>query len=199
MKPSFKDGHPFSKYLFAVKMGKTEINMNKPVCLGQAILGLSKRLLHEFHYDYTRPKYGSKVKSCYMDTDSFVYKIETENFYRDITKDVKKRYDTSGYSKDDDRPLPIRINKKVISLMKDELGGKIMTEFVALRGKMYAYRKIDKEVEEKRCKGTKKCVVLKALHLMIIRPPCLMVKRYTRSKHCLRIRSMKCTRLINIG
>ena len=88
-------------------MGKTEIKMNKPVYLGQAILDLSKTLMYEFHYDYMRPKYGSKVKLCYMDTDSFVYEIETEDFYRDIAKDVEKRFDTSGYSKDDNRPLPI--------------------------------------------------------------------------------------------
>ena len=144
-------------------MGNTEIKVNKPVYLGQAILDLSKTLMYEFHYDYMRPKYGSKVKLCYMDTDSFVYEIETEDFYRDIAKDVKKRFDTSGYSKDDNRPLPIGENKKVIGLMKDELGGKIMTEFVALRAKMYAYRKIDKKVEEKRCKGIKKCVVAEGL------------------------------------
>ena len=98
-----------------------------------------------------------------MDSDSFVYEIETEDFYRDIAKAVKKRFDTRRYSKDNKRPLPIRENKKVIGVMKDELGGKIMTEFVALRVKMYAYRKIDKEVEEKRCKGTKKCVVSEGL------------------------------------
>ena len=80
MKPSFKDGHPFSKHLFAVEMGKTKIKMNKPVYLGQAILGLSKTLMYEFHYDYVRPKYSSKVKLRYMDTDSFVYEIETEDF-----------------------------------------------------------------------------------------------------------------------
>ena len=83
-----------------------------------------------------RLKYGRKGKLCYMDTDSFVYEIETEDFYRDIAKDVEKRLDTSGYSKDENRPLPIAENKKVIGLMKDELGGKIMTEFVALRSKM---------------------------------------------------------------
>ena len=82
--------------------------------------------------------------------------IETEDFYKDIVEDVKKRFDTSGYAKDDNRSLPIGENKKVISLMKDELGGEIMTESVALRAKMHAYRKIDKEVEEKHCKGTKK-------------------------------------------
>ena len=93
-----------------------------------------------------RLKYGSKVILCYMDTDSFVYEIETEDFYRDIAKDVKKRFDTSGYSKDDNRPLLIGKNRKVLGLMKDELGGKIMIDFVALRTKMYAYRKIDKKV-----------------------------------------------------
>ena len=119
-----------------------------------------------------RPKHGSKVKLCYMDTDSFVYEIETEDFYRDIAKDVKKMFDTCGYSKDDKRALPTGENKKVIGLMKDELGGKIMKEFVALRAKMYAYRKIDLltaqhehfvACDEKRCKGTKKCVVSEGL------------------------------------
>ena len=105
MKLNFKNGCPFSKDLFAVEMGKTEIKMNKPVYLGQAILDLSKTLMYEFHYDYMRPKYGSKVKLCYMDTDSFVYEIKTKDFYRDIAKDVEKRLDTSGYSKDDNRPL----------------------------------------------------------------------------------------------
>ena len=161
--PNFKDGHPFSKHLFAVEMGKREITMNKPVYLGQVILDLSKTLMYEFHYDYMRPKYGSKAKLCYMDTDSFVYEIETEDFYKNIAKDVEKRFDTSEYSKDDNRPLPIGKNKKVIGLMKHELGGKIMLELVALRVKMYAYRKIDKEMEEQCCKGTKKCVVSEGL------------------------------------
>ena len=163
MKPNFKDGFPFSKNFFSVEMGKRGITMNKPVHLRQTILDISKKLMYECHYDYMRPRYGSKVKLCYMDTDSFVYEIETEDFYWDIAKDVEKRFDTSGYSKDDNRPLPIGKNKKVIGLMKDELGGKIMTEFVALRAKMYTYRKIDKGVEEKRCKGTKKCVVSEGL------------------------------------
>ena len=88
--------------------------------------------MHEFHYDYMRLKYDSKVKLCYMDTDSFVYEIETQDVCRDIAKDEKKRFDTNGYSKDDNRPLPIGENKKVIGLMRDELGGKIMTEFIAL-------------------------------------------------------------------
>ena len=162
MKPNFKDGRKFSENLMGVEMGKLKIKMTKPVYLGQAILDLSKLVMYEFHYDYMQPKYGSKVNLCYMDTDSFVYEIKTEDFYKDIAGDVEKRFDTSEYSQEDARPLPIGKNKKVIGLMKDELKGKIMTEFVALRAKMYAYRQMDKP-EEKRCKGIKKCVVKKSL------------------------------------
>ena len=84
--------------------------MNKPVYLRQAILDLSKTLMYEFHYGYMRSKYGSKVKLCYMDTDSFVYEIETEDFYMDIAKDAEKIFDMSGYSNDENRPLPIGKN-----------------------------------------------------------------------------------------
>ena len=76
MKPNFKGGHLFSKHLFAVEMGKTEITMNNPVYLGQEILDLSKTLMYEFRYDYMRPRHGSKVKLCYMDPDSFVYETD---------------------------------------------------------------------------------------------------------------------------
>ena len=163
MKPNFKEGYPFSKHLFAVEVGKREIMMNKPVYLGQTILDLSKMLMYEFDYNCMRPNYGSKVKLCYMDNDSFVYQIENEDFYGDIAKNMEKGFNMSGYSKDDNRPLITRKNKKVIDKMKDELNRKITTEFVALRAKMYVYRKIDKELEEKRCKVTKKCVISEGL------------------------------------
>ena len=92
-----------------------------------------------------------------MDTDLLMYHIKTKDFYEDIAGDAKERFDTSGYSKEDARPLPIGLNKKVIGLKKDELGSKIMTEFITLRPKLYAYRKLDGK-EDKRCKGIKKCV-----------------------------------------
>ena len=69
-----------------------------------------------------------------MDTGSLIYSIETDDFYKDITDDVKR----CGYNSS--RPLPVGLNKKVIGLIKDELGGEIMTEFVTLRPKMYAYK-----------------------------------------------------------
>ena len=73
MKPNFKGGIKFSDHLMAAEMRKTNIKMRKPVYLGQAILDLSKMVMYMFHYDYMLPKYGEKVKLCYMDTDSFVY------------------------------------------------------------------------------------------------------------------------------
>ena len=95
-----------------------------------------------------------------MDTESLVYHIKTKDFYTDIADDVPTRFNTSGYSKDTATPLPIGLNKKVIGLMKDELGGQIMTQFIALRPKLYSYRKLD-GAEDKKYKGIKKCVVKK--------------------------------------
>ena len=163
MKPNFKSGVLFGENLMGCEMGKIKVVMNKPVYLGQAILDLSKIVMYEFHYDYMVPKYGlEKLKLCYMDTDSLVYDIKTEDFYEDIANDVEARFDTSGYSKTEFRPLPIGLNKKVIGLMKDELGGKIITEFVALRPKLCSYKKLGGS-EDKKCKGIKKCVVKKTL------------------------------------
>ena len=77
------------------------------------------------------------VRLCYMDTDSFVMHIKTNDFYKDIASDVENRFDTSNCEVN--RLLPTGKNKKVISLMKDELGGKIITEFVTLRPKTYSF------------------------------------------------------------
>ena len=118
-------------------MKKIEVKMNKHVYLGQAILDISKTLMYEFCYDYIKPKYGDKARLFYMDTDSFIMHIKTEDFYKDISNDVDKWFDTSNYDKNDNRPLKIGKNKKVIGVFKDELSGKIMTEFCALRAKAY--------------------------------------------------------------
>ena len=161
VRPNFKSGVLFGENLMGCEMGKIKVVMNKPVYLGQAILDLSKIVMYEFHYDYMVPKYGlEKLKLCYMDMDSLVYDIKTEDFYEDIADDVPARFDTSGYCPN--RPLPVGLNKKVIGLMKDELGGKIMTEFMALRPKLYSYKVLDGS-EDKKCKGIKKCVVKKTL------------------------------------
>ena len=155
MKPNFKSGILFGENLMGCEMGKIKVMMNKPVYLGQAILDLNKIVMYEFHYDYMKPKFGN-LQLRYMDTDSHVYDIKTEDFYADIADDIQTRFDTSSYC--DQRPLPIGMNKKVIGMFKDELGGAIMTEFVALKAKLYSFRKLD-GTEDRKCKGIKKCVV----------------------------------------
>ena len=162
MKPNFKSGILFGENLMGCETDKVKVVMNKPVYLSQAILDLSKIVMYEFHYDYMLPKYSNNLQLCYMDTDSFVYHIKSEDFYVDIAGDVPKRFDMSGYDKEDAGPLPIGMNKKVIGLMKDQLKGAIMTEFIALRPKLYSFRKLD-STEDKKCKGIKKCVVKKTL------------------------------------
>ena len=129
-----------SKDLMIIEMRKVEVKMNKPIYLGQAILDISKTLMYKFWYDYIKPKWGDKARLCYVDTENFVIHIKTEDFYKDIADDVERWFDTSNYNGKDERSLPIGKNKKVIGLFKDELGGKIMIEFCALRAKAYAYR-----------------------------------------------------------
>ena len=136
-KPNYHTRKWFSENLLAIEMKKTKVKMNKPIFLGLSILEISKTLMHEFWYDYMEPKYGDNVKLCYMDTDSFIMHIKTEDFYKDIANDVEKKNDTSNYEVN--RPLPTGKNKNVIGLMKDKLGGKIVAEFVALRPKTYSY------------------------------------------------------------
>ena len=158
--PNFHRMKLIDNNLAIIEMKKVKVKMNKPIYLGLSILDISKITMYEFWYDYVKIKYEDKAELCYMDTDSFVVNIKTKDFYKDISQDVNKRFDTSNYTFD--RPLPTGINKKVIGLMKDELGGDIITEFVALRPKAYSYI-TNNFIEMKKAKGTKKCVVNKML------------------------------------
>ena len=133
--PNCQSTKYISKDLLVMEMRKTEVRMNKPIYLGQAILDLSKTLMYEFWYDYIKPKFGDKVRLCYMDTDSFVMYIKTEDFYKDISDGVDRWFDTSCFNRNDDRPLETRKNEKVFGKFKDELGAKIIAEFCALRVK----------------------------------------------------------------
>ena len=154
--PNYHTINYISEDLSIIEMNKTKVKMNKPIYLGLSILEISKILMYEFWYAYMKPKYNDNIKLCYMDTDSFVMNIKTEDFYKDNANHVEKRFDTSNYEVN--RPLPTGKNKKVIGLMKDELGGKTITEFVTLRPKTYSYL-INDCKEDKKAKGTKKWVI----------------------------------------
>ena len=159
--PNYYAAKWFSENLLAIEMKKTKVKMNKPVYLGLSILEISKTLMYEFQYYYIKPKYQNNAKLCYVDTDSFIINIKTEDFYEDIADgEFEKRFGTSNYEVN--RPLPKGKNEKVIGLIKDELGGKIMTEFAALRPKTYSYL-IDDGNSDKKTNGIKKCVIKRRL------------------------------------
>ena len=94
--PNYHTCKQFSENLMAIEMRKTNVYMNKPIYLGQAILDISKTLMYEFWYDYLKPRYDDKIQLCYMDPDSFIIHLQTEDFYKDIANDVNKWVDTSG-------------------------------------------------------------------------------------------------------
>ena len=156
--PNYHATKCISKNLLVMEMKKREIYMKKPVYLGQVILDISKTLMYKFWHEYIKPKHADNVKLCYMDTDSFVMHVNTDDFYHDISNDVNLLFDTSNNYIKLLRPLPIGINKKVLGKFKDELGGKRMTVLCALKAKTYAYN-LDDDSERKKAKGTKKCIV----------------------------------------
>ena len=161
-KPNFKHLNIFCEELIAVHMKKTSLIFNKPVYLGMCILDLSKTLMYDFHYNFIKNKYGNNAKLLFTDTDSLMYEIETEDFYKDISGDVKDRFDTSDYPPNHPSGIPTGCNKKVLGVFKDEAAGKIMEEFVGLRAKLYSYKMFEGE-ESKKCKGIKKSVVKKSI------------------------------------
>ena len=161
-KPNYKHCNIFSEDLVAIHMKKTKLDFDKPVYLGMCILDLSKTLMYDFHYNYIKKKYGDKAKLLLTDTDSLMYEIQTEDFYKDISGDVKDRFDTSDYPSDHPSDIPSGFNKKVLGMFKDEANGDIIDEFVGLRAKLYSYKMFEGE-ESKKCKGVKKSVVKKSI------------------------------------
>ena len=161
-KPNFKHCNIFSEDLVAIHMKKTELKFNKPVYPGMCILDLSKTLMYDFHYNYIKQKYEDKAKLLFTDTDSLMYEIETEDFYKDISADVKDGFDTSNYPPNRPSSIPSGFNKKVLGMFKDEAAGEVIDEFVELRAKLYSYKMLEGE-ECKKCKRVKKSVVKRSI------------------------------------
>ncbi|KAF4521845.1 hypothetical protein B566_EDAN003719 [Ephemera danica] len=130
----FKDRVIYSENMSAVHFHKKKVVLDKPTYVGMAILDISKTLMYDFHYETMVPMYGNKLSLLYMDTDSFVYEIRTDDFYKDM-ETISHRMDTSDYPKD--HQLYSETNKKVLGMFKDEANSAIVTEFVGLRAKMY--------------------------------------------------------------
>ncbi|XP_060847730.1 LOW QUALITY PROTEIN: uncharacterized protein LOC132931392 [Rhopalosiphum padi] len=158
MKTNFKDRTIYSENLMAIHQHKETIKFDKAIYVGFAILDVSKTFMYDFHYNVMKKKYGNKINSLYSDTDSMVYAIRTHNFFNDIRYDLSPFFDTSNYPID--HYCFSEIYKNQPGYFKDEMGGKILKEFVSLRPKLYAYRTVD-DIEVKKAKGVKKYVIEK--------------------------------------
>ena len=162
-RPNFDRATIFDRNLVAIHLKKTEVYFNKPVYVGQAILDLSKLLMFDFHYNYIRNKYSyKKAKLLFTDTDSLMYELDTDDFYKDISEDIRDKFDTSEYPPNHESGILVGVNKKVIGMFKDEVGGKQITKFVGLRPKLYSF-KVEESNVSKKCKGIKKNVVKKGI------------------------------------
>ena len=184
-KPNFKHCNIFDENLVAIHMKKTKLVFNKPVYLGMCILDLSKTLMYDFHYNYIKNKFNDKATLLFTDTDSLAYEIETEDFYKDISGDVHGFFDTSNFPKGHSSGIEVGCNKKVVGMFKDEAGGKIISEFVGLRPKLYAY-KMHEGKEEKRCKGVKKAVVKRSINFEDYKTCLFTGKPQTRTMNVIR-------------
>ena len=191
--PSFHSVSVFTPNMCAIEMSKGSVTLDKPIYLGFAVLELSKWLMYDFHYEYMKPKFSDKIRLNYMDTDSFIYSIFTEDFYADIYDDVvnpeRSRFDTSEYPIDNIHNFPLN-NGKVLGLFKDENNSKIMTDFVGLRAKLYCFRVETGEVTKK-AKGIRKYITnnleLRDYRNCLIKKQNIFKKMYIfRSKqHCI--------------
>ena len=156
-KPTFAQQVIFNEHLVGIQNHKEKVLLNKPIYVGMSVLDLSKHLMYDFYYNTLKARYGDKIRLLYTDTDSLIVHVQTDDLYKDMAQNLDD-YDTSNYSPG--HPLFSTANKKIIGKFKDELGGKVMTEFIGIRPKMYSYVG---EESGKRAKGVKKSVLCKTI------------------------------------
>lgn len=150
--PFFHSMLNFDNNQSAIEMKKSKVVYDKPIYVGFSILDESKRHMYDFHYNYMKNKFQDKITLAYTDTDSLIYQVKTEDFYSDIKPDLKLYFDTSNYESNNVFGFDL-LNKKKLGFFKDENGGKIMTEFVGLKSKMYSFTIQDVDGDFKRAKG----------------------------------------------
>ncbi|KAK4880840.1 hypothetical protein RN001_008986 [Aquatica leii] len=160
-KPNFHSRTIFNENLVCIEMNKTEIKLLKPLYVGMCILDISKTYLYDFHYNYILQRFQiDDCKLLYTDTDSLIYEFTCEDIYKIIKADIHM-FDTSGYVENNIYNIP-RVNSKVLGLMKDEVNGEIITEFVGLKSKLYSFKLDNKDVVKK-AKGVTEATIKKTI------------------------------------
>jgi hypothetical protein len=151
--------------LVSVSYHQSVVLFNKPLIVGASVLSRAKVTMSEQHHDVMLPFYSQpgQLNLLYMDTDSLIYEVFTEDIYRDLLQgSMQSHFDTSNYPQD--HPAYSEVNKRKVNKFKDEAGGKIVSEFVGLRSKMYMLT-IEGGKQIKRAKGVSKSVVSKQLSI----------------------------------
>ena len=157
-KPALKSFQIINEQLCSVYSSNPKIKWDKRPLVGAAILDLSKLALYHFHYNEMKPRYGERICVTYKDTDSLLYRIETDDLYEDMQR-FKLLLDLSDYPPL--QPLYDPVNKKFLLTMTDELNGEIMQECVVLRSKIYSIQ--FQSGTKQSAKRVQKCVK-KTLH-----------------------------------
>ncbi|XP_017483952.1 PREDICTED: uncharacterized protein LOC108372710 [Rhagoletis zephyria] len=157
-KPNFHSYTSFTENMLAIQLKRSCTLYDKPIYIGFVVLELSKWKMYNFHYSYMKPKFQTKLCLNYMDTDSFIYTIQTNDFYKDIHDDIDLKFDTSEYLENNVFNFPLK-NKKCLGMMKDENNGKIMKEFIGLKPKMYSIS-VEGDNDVKKAKGVKKSALI---------------------------------------
>ena len=152
-KPTYKHRHIINDELVIVEQDKQTIESNKPIYMGMSILDYSKIHMYSFYYDVLKPKYQDNIKLVYTDTDSCVIQVGTDDLYRDF-KEINAYMDFSDYNVE--HPNYDKSNKKVLGKFKDEMNGKIVTNFIGLKPKAYCYKVYGEDREHKKSKGVVK-------------------------------------------
>lgn len=159
-KPNFHSCSIFDENLVAIQLDKLQVLINKPIYVGMCILDISKIVFYEFHYNFMKTLLKDNCKLLYIDTDSGIYDIKHKDIYKIMRENIN-RFDTSDYPNPNRYNIPLA-NKKIPGLMKDECNGKIVTEFIGLRSKMYCI--VVENVDfVKKAKGVKSNVVKKSI------------------------------------
>jgi len=152
----------FESVTIAVHMKRTKIVFNKPIYIGMSILDISKNCMYDFYYNVMKERYNENIKLLYMDTDSLIMEVKTDDFYSDVKNSLIEHFDTADYPKNNPYELPL-VNKKALGKFKDELNGSIREEFIGLRSKLYAFKLFGNGNETKKAKCVKKNVIQKEI------------------------------------
>ena len=162
LKPNYKQHTIYNEDLVGIQMGLNKVKLNKPSYVGVAILDLSKILMYDFYYDFVQPTWGPRAEVLFTDTDSLALQVHTEDLYKDIEPHVDSWFDTSKLKPGNLQGLPPGKNSGIVGKFKDEEPNDVITEFVGIRAKNYAYTTLG-GTDKKKDKRIKKAVIKKQI------------------------------------